>query len=349
LYSENGFNTLGNLIQSNPDSPNTKYYGALQVYARHLLGYSYQPLDKYKVAPSALEHYETSLRDPAFYQLYKKIVLYFQKYKYSLPAYTEKDLYFNGVEVTNVEFDRLVTYFDYFYSDLSNAVFVTPEEYENDKFQIRARQYRLNHKPFTYKIHVKSDKDHESVVRVFIGPKYDEYGRYINISENRVNFVQFDKFKYTLKSGENVIERNSHQNYFYQDDYTSYKELYQKVVAALAGDGEFTIGSESNFGGFPKRFLLPKGTYGGFAYQFYVIVSPYVPYKGQQASTHSEYYYPQVGTGQHYIDNYPFGFPFDRPIQYGQFFYQVPNAYFYTTKIYHRHADDINASTAVHH
>lgn len=43
----------------------------------------------------------------------------------------------------------------------------------------------MNHKPFTYKIHVNSNQDTQAMVKVFIGPKYDEYGRYMNISENR--------------------------------------------------------------------------------------------------------------------------------------------------------------------
>jgi hypothetical protein len=349
LYSEDGINVLGNLIESNPDSPDRHYYGALHVYARHLLGYSYQPLNKYHVAPSALEHYETSLRDPAFYQFYKRIVLYFQRYKARLPSYTEQDLYYQGVEVKNVEFDRLVTYFDYFYSDLSNAVYVTPQEQEHEKVQVRARQYRLNHKPFTYKIYVNSDKEQQAVVRVYLGPKYDEYGRYFNISQNRLNFVEFDHFKYELKSGENVIERNSHQNYFYQNDRTSFRELYQQVLGALNGNGEFTVNNNEAYFGFPRRFLLPKGTYGGYEYQFYVIVSPYVPYKGQENYDHAKYYYPRVGSGAQHIDNYPFGYPFDRPIHYDQIYHNIPNSYFYTTKVYHRHADDINASTGSHH
>ncbi|RZC34455.1 Hemocyanin N domain containing protein, partial [Asbolus verrucosus] len=188
VFSQEGINILGNLIEGNPDSPYYQYYGGYQVFARHLLGYSYQPLDYQTTYPSALEHFETSLRDPVFYQLYKKLILYFYKYKNQLPYYTQNDLIFSGINVKNVEFDRLVTYFDYFYADLSNAVYVTPEEFVQDKFKVQVAQERLNHKPFTYKIYVDSDKDVEAVVKVFLGPKYDEYGRYINLTENWMNF-----------------------------------------------------------------------------------------------------------------------------------------------------------------
>ena len=96
------------------------------------------------------------------------------------------------------------------------------------------------------------------------------------------------------------------------------------------------------------RFLLPKGTYGGFEYQFYVIVSQYVPNKYHQEYT-NEYYYPKIGTGDKYIDGYPLGYPFERPIYYDQVFYNIPNSYFYTTKIYHRNENEINASTSTQH
>ncbi|EFA09144.1 hexamerin 3 precursor [Tribolium castaneum] len=344
LYTEQGLNILGNLIESNPDSPNYRYYGALQVYGRHLLGYSYQPLNQYQVAPSALEHFETSLRDPAFYQFYKRVLLYFQQYQNNLPAYTAQDLSYQGVEVTNVQFDRLVTYFDYFYTDLSNAVYVTPEEFNGERVQIRARQYRLNHKAFTYKIYVKSSQAQKASVRVYLGPKYDEYGRYLNISQNRLNFVQFDHFVYQLQAGENTIERNSRQSYFYQNDRTSYQELYQKVLGALDGNGQFSVEPNEAYFGFPRRFLLPKGNYGGYEYQFYVIVSPYVPYQGQQ--TDSKYYYPRVGSGAQYLDNYPLGYPFDRPVHYDQVYNNIPNSFVYSAKIYHRDVEDINASSA---
>jgi len=347
LRTKEGINILGNLIEANPDSVDNIFYGPLHVYARHLLGYSTQPLDAHRTAPSALEHYETSLRDPAFYQLYKRINLYFDKYIYSLQPYEENELYFPGVEVQNVQFDRLVTYFDYFYSDLSQAAFVTPEEFESDSVQVKAKQYRLNHKPFTYKVHVNSNKDQDAVVKIFIGPKHDEYDRYINISENRHNFVQFDHFKFSLKAGENVIERNSHQNFFYHHDRTSYKELYQQVLGALEGKSEYHVDSVNGLYGFPLRYLLPKGTYGGYEYQFFVIVYPYVPYKGQ---TEKDFpYYPRVGTGAQYVDGYPLGYPFDRPIYYEKFFQDAPNTYYYTTKIYHRQVEDINASNFVHH
>lgn len=98
LYNNKfSYDQLSNLLQSNPDSPDEHFYGPwlgkphMHVnfllilmynylgFARHLLGYSYLPLSSEKAAPSALEHVETTLRDPAFYQLYKHLMLYYAK------------------------------------------------------------------------------------------------------------------------------------------------------------------------------------------------------------------------------------------------------------------------------
>lgn len=104
-----------------------------------------------------------------------------------MEPYTREQLMFPGVSIEKIEMDRLITYFDEFYSDISQAVYYSEDELKKpeNNFFVRAKQYRLNHKPFTYKIHVKSDKDTQAVVKIFVGPKYDEYGRYINISQNR--------------------------------------------------------------------------------------------------------------------------------------------------------------------
>lgn len=325
---------MGNLIESNPESPNTRFFGPLQVNARRFLGYSNYPLDQYKATPSAVEHFETSMRDPVFYQFYKRITMYFQKYKTHLPHYKYNDLYFPGMKVEDVEMDKFTTFFDMFDSDISNAAYVNEKEFETDSFKAYARQYRLNHKPFTYKIHVTSDKAIDGVVRVFMGPKHDCYERMIDINENRMNFVEMDKFYYKFQAGKNTITRNSQDNHYVRDR-TTYKQLYQHVLSALEGKEEFILDGEESFYGFPNRFTLPIGRKEGFTYQFYVIVSPYKPYK-----TDNKEYYP-VSTGYHqYIDAYPLGYPFDRHISEHDFY--VANSLFKDVKVYYEDENEIN-------
>lgn len=136
--------------------------------------------------------------------------------------------------------DRLVTYFDNYDSEINNAVYFNDQEYENHNWYVRARQFRLNHKPFTYKINLVSDKPVETVVRVYIGPKYDEYGRAIDMNNNRLNFVEIDRFLHSVVPGKNVIERNSH-DLFYAEDYTSNENLWQQVNAGFNGVADVPV------------------------------------------------------------------------------------------------------------
>jgi hypothetical protein len=104
-------------------------------------------------------------------------------------------LAFPGVTIESFDIDKLITYFDYFDIDLDNVVSVKAEE-DGQFIDYRARQTRLNHKPFTYKIDVTSDKAADAYVRVFLGPKYDDLGREFNINDRRHYFVEIDRFPY---------------------------------------------------------------------------------------------------------------------------------------------------------
>lgn len=145
-----------------------------------------------------------------------------------LGKYHYDDIALPGVKIEDIVVDRLVTYFENFDTEIQQAVYFNEEQYQNHNWNVRARQQRLNHKPFTYKINVVSDIALDAVVRVFIGPTYDAYGRHIECSENRMNFVEVDQFKYNLVAGKNVIERNSHELY-YSEDYLSNTQLWQNV------------------------------------------------------------------------------------------------------------------------
>ncbi|GLV39511.1 Larval serum protein 1 alpha [Carabus blaptoides fortunei] len=344
IYEKDGFDLLGKVIESNPDSPNNRFYGYLQVIAHQVLGYSAHPVHQYKVQPSVLEHFETALRDPIFYQFYKRITYYFLKYKSHLPHYTYKQLNYPGVTIDSVNVDKLVTFFDKFEFDITNALYVNEEEYVKDDFQVWARQYRLNYKPFTYKINVNSDKNTDVVFRVFLGPKYDEQGHEIPLNENRINFVEFDKFVYTLKTGMNVVERNSREGETVKDR-TTYRALYQHVMSALKGQEEFHLDMTEAHNGFPNRFILPMGKVSGQVYQFYVYVSPYQT--SHEKPTFDKIISAGVGSGTRYVDDLPFGYPFDRQIKYEHTFF-VPNSHFEDVVIFHKPQVDLKYPVEQH-
>jgi len=98
-----------------------------------------------------------------------------------------------------VDVGKLITYYDYFDIDLDNAVNVQVPE-DGQYIDYRARQTRLNHKPFTYSINVTSDSTTDAYVRVFLGPKYDYLGREYNINDRRHYFVEIDRFPYKSKN-----------------------------------------------------------------------------------------------------------------------------------------------------
>lgn len=104
---------------------------------------------------------------------------------------------FTGVKIDNVEVDKLITYFDDFELDLFSMF---SGKYEEDKnVNIKARLPRLNHKTFNYKFEVTSDKDMDSVVRIFLGPKYNLYGHELTLEEKRQKMVEMDKFIFPRK------------------------------------------------------------------------------------------------------------------------------------------------------
>jgi len=339
---------LGNLMAGNTDSVNPRFYGNLISMAKMLLGGSvmdrHTSKKYYNLAPSVLEHYETTLRDPVFWQLYKRIISFYWQFKDTLPYYTKSEIMFDGIKILGVEMGQLVTFYDKFDSDITNAVgvelvdkkTVTIEKtselfkygkvshYNGDDFVIKARQSRLNHMPFTFNLHVHSDHDVKSVVRIFLGPKYDQFGHVYDINENRENWVLLDMFKYDLVVGDNIITRDSHEYTWYVKDTTSYFDLYKTTMLVNEGKSKWplTDHTEPRFG-MPNRLMLPKGKKGGMPFQFFFIVTPYMP-----------------STSAYYVDALPFGYPFDRPIDESHWY--TPNMYYYDTNIFHKKEIEIN-------
>ncbi|KAI9581296.1 larval serum protein 2 [Glossina fuscipes] len=341
---------LGNLIQGNVDSHNSRFYGSLDQVFRQIVNEG-RPYGKYgEVLPSSVAHYETSVRDPIFYSVYKEIVSHYWRLGENYPEYKPQDLHFPGVKVESVQMpEGLTTYFEYFDSDISNVVnvethgdstdelvnFGRNSQHEGHSFVVKARQVRLNHKPFDVVVDVTSDKSQKAVVKVFVGPKYDENGKVVHLVNNYQNFFELDHFVVDLVAGVNHIKRNSNDFSFYVDDRTTYLELYQKVLDAVQTDYKFPLNQAEAHCGLPQRLMIPKGKKGGMPVQFFFIVYPYHAPKVPQHSTYDHVVSCGVGSGSRHIDALPFGFPFNRPVKH-DFYFQVPNVKFHDVKIYHK-------------
>nr|AUO15578.1 hexamerin-like protein 1 [Haplotropis brunneriana] len=320
-------NILGNIIEGNAESINKDFYGSIYRNLLSLFGHIVDPVHRYGVPASVLEQPETQLRDPLFYRIAKRIVSIFYQYKKLLKPYTKSDLEFPGVTVEDITFDKLVTYFDDFDFEINNALaLANPEEGANVNFV--ARQYRLNHKPFYYHIKVMSEKEVDSVVRVFIGPKYDVYGREYTLEERKQYYVLQDIFLQKLAVGENDIKRSSKDILQFGKEAPRFSDLYYTTEGALKGEQKFFLDEFRSHFGFPQRLALPRGTRSGLPLSVFVIITPAV-----EGVKHSLLPY-----GDKHVPN----FPFDRRTMELEF--QVPNVYFYDTYVVHRRLEDINAT-----
>ncbi|XP_037045715.1 larval serum protein 2-like [Bradysia coprophila] len=353
---------LGNFFQGNPDSNFDRLNGYWEL-AKSLLGGSTDPFDLYKI-PNTLEHFETEIRDTIFYKLSKNLIKYIFQWQKHLPRYTWDELDFKGAKIESVEIDnKLVTYFEKFDSDITNVVDVEMFDYKpNSALQqfgrvahydgydlvVKTRQPRLNHLPFTFTLHVGSDRAQKAIVKVFIGPKFDEYGHIFTYEESRETFFELDHFLVDLVAGKNDIVRKSQDFSSFVEDRITYCELYKQVMLAVKGEIKFPLDMSEARRGFPMRLMLPKGKRGGMMFQFFFIVAPYVaPNVAQNINllsglgqTVSNIFGSGSDSGSCYNDNLPFGYPFDRPIN--ERAWLTPNMYYYDVNIFHEEEMGIN-------
>jgi len=258
-----------------------------------------------------------------------------------LPEYKSSDLLFSGVKFESVEIDKLLTYFDYFTADITNAVDALIETPDNIKsqYEFKVKVPRLNHVPFNVKMKVNSNKAQKAQMMMFVGPKYDSYGNVLNINENRNNFWELDRWLVDLKSGENVFERRSSDFSWFVNDRTTFYDLYKNLMTAMNGGEKFALDMSEAHCGFPSRLMLPRGRVGGYAVQFFFMLMPYTAPSYERFHGFDSTISCGVGSGTRYLDATPFGFPFNRNFDFHD--YETPNMFFYDTLIYHKMNTDI--------
>uniref|UniRef100_A0A1A9ZD54 Uncharacterized protein n=1 Tax=Glossina pallidipes TaxID=7398 RepID=A0A1A9ZD54_GLOPL len=324
---------IGNIMQGNVDVYDQYFFRQWNMFT-HMYLADVEPQDT-EVFPNIFVNYETMMRDPLFYSVYKRIADVYFQFQYYIKPYTQQELLFPGVTIKNVQVTDLVTYFDLVDFDVTNLL--------NDKMTfvdgqfvwdktLLARQARLNHKPFALEFTIESDKPQPVVIRTFLGPKYDEFGRTISIMDNQQNFIELDQFIHTLTAGVNTVQRNSQDFYLTIDDRTTYTELYKQVMLALEDKQQFPMDISQPHCGFPDRLMLPRGWAKGMPMQLFVFASPFTA-SYQPYSTYDTTYSCGIGSGVRYVDQKPFGYPFDRIVDELEFF--VPNMYLKDVKIYH--------------
>ncbi|XP_055855823.1 larval serum protein 1 beta chain-like [Episyrphus balteatus] len=325
---------IGSLMQGNIDVMDKNFFGHWYALANvYLSGGQYEA---FTVQPHALQNYETMLRDPISYLLFKKIIQVYYKFKNQLPSYKREELIIPGVQIQDVEVSELKTYFDLVDLDITNLlnekmVFIDGK-FVWDK-TLLARQMRLNHIPYNYNIKVQSEKPQNVIVRTYIAPEFDEYDRKIDLLSYRENFMEIDVFTYDLPAGESIIKRSSKDVHYNTNDRLSYTELYKFVMLAYEGKQGLPYVVSGAHCSYPDRLALPRGWVKGMPVRLFVIISQY---NGEQKDVpkYESNLNCGIGYGDRYLDNLPLGYPFDRKIENIQEFY-VPNMYFKNVKIYH--------------
>lgn len=267
--------------------------------------------------------YTTSLRDPVFWRVMKRITEIGELYKKFLPKYTKDELDFPGVKIESISTDKLVTFMDDYDMDITNAMYLDESEIHKKRSDMTfvARSRRLNNHPFKVTIDVVSEKAVEAVVRIFIGPKYDCMGRLLNVNDKRLDMLEIDSFIYKLDTGKNTIVRDSHEMHYVINDRPWTRRFIDNSVG-VTGEMDKIVDSywyKQRFG-IPHRLLLPLGLTGGLPLQMYVIVTPVrngliLPSIDMKImkNRHTCFF-------SSCFDTMPLGFPFDREIDVTRFF-----------------------------
>nr|CAQ63323.1 hexamerin precursor [Thermobia domestica] len=344
LNNDKGIDILGKIVGATHDENDkyygNKYHGSIKTMTHKIVGRVTDPEDKYDQTPSVLEHYETSVRDPAFYSIHKRINRLFQKHKENLPQYTRQDIQEQGVKVVNVEVDKLMTYFEDYDVDLTNVVDATLKEGERQQFQqdqeviIKARVKRINHKPFTVKVEVESDNNKNAMVRVFLGPKYNYLGQELSLEEKRQYMVELDRFPVQLTSGKNVIQRESKDFNSIVPDHIPTKNLKHMVKSAVEGEQTFYVQKGKRQCGLPEHLLLPKGKKAGLPFTLFIMVTENENNEQDNVNYKQPFILCGVKEGK-YPDTKPMGYPFDRKFDERDI-KSATNVYVKDVLIYHK-------------
>ncbi|GBP31842.1 Arylphorin subunit alpha [Eumeta japonica] len=268
LRTPEAINFVGNYWQSNPDAYShdmpRDYY---EVLARKILGgtpKSVHPIKKY------------------------------------LAPYTTEQLSFDGVRISKLKVSHLVTYYDEYDFEATNAVYYKTESLQKVPYGFQVTQLRLNHEPFDVKVTIESNVTTDAVLKIFLAPKYDSDGNKIAIENNWMNFVQLDWFVLKVREGKNVIVRNSKEFYGYKED-----SIPVRDIISLMEEKKVPRDMYGNSTAFPNRLMLPRGTHGGYPVQVFAILYPYVPLPASDKLTK-----------KFYQDDKPLGYPFDRPLDH---------------------------------
>lgn len=270
-------------------------------------------------------------------------------FKKLLPTYTFNELRFPGVKIEKIMTDKLVTFIDDYDMDITNAVYLDRTEMKKGRSDMLlvARQRRLNNYPFKITMDVVSEQAMETVVRVFLGPKYDCMGRLVEINDKRMDMVEIDSFLYKLDVGKNVIVRDSKDMHNIIGDRPWTRRMFDRTLTGMEEGNLVTRDSWwfRSRTGLTSRLLLPMGNRLGLEMQLFVILTPV-----QKTMLLKDVDMDIMRTTKRCrftacLDTLPLGFPFDRVID--PVYFRVDNMKWLDVVIYHKDIETMNTSKNV--
>ncbi|XP_023309916.1 uncharacterized protein LOC108904736 [Anoplophora glabripennis] len=268
-----GIDILGNMVESSILSPDRGFYGDLHNMGHVFLSYIHDPDHRNLESFGVIGDSTTAMRDPVFYRWHAYIDDLFQEYKSTLPRYSEDRLNNPGITVDQISIESsqgkntLNTLWQQSDVDLSRGLDFQP------RGSVFVRFTHLQHVEFTYNIVVNntSGGNKEGTCRIFLSPKFDERGNPWKFQEQRLMFIELDKFKVNLKQGKNNIKRTSNQS----SVTIPFERTFRDQDNNRPTGGEAL--AQFNFCGcgWPQHMLIPKGTPEGIACQLFVMISNY--------------------------------------------------------------------------
>ncbi|KAL3279080.1 hypothetical protein HHI36_016594 [Cryptolaemus montrouzieri] len=307
-----GIDHLGNMVESSILSPNRSFYGDLHNMGHIFISYIHDPDHRHLETFGVMGDSTTAMRDPVFYRWHAYIDDIFQEFKSTLPRYDVGQLDFSGVEVKGIQVqseggrpNMLNTFWQQSDIDLSRGMDFSP------RGPVFVRFTHLQHQPFTYKINIENKGGNKmGTCRIFLAPKNDERGNPWRFRDQRLMFIELDKFTINLKQGQNTIQRSSTQSAVTIPFERTFRDL--ETNRPQGGDEL----AKFNFCGcgWPHHMLIPKGSESGTACQLFVMVSNYNDDRIEQkieGSCNDAFIFCGI-KDKMYPDRRSMGYPFDR-------------------------------------
>ena len=319
---------LGNAIEANKGSINSRLYGNIHNDGHNIIGSLPDPLVSFDVGVGVMTHAATAPRDPVFFRWHKFVDNFFEAYRKTLQPYRRKEMYMDDIKVESVntitydlpdaksKIDSLYTFMErgkYTLYDLNLPLEVAEQS------PINIYKDQMNHFPYKINITVNntSKKNKSVIFRVFVAPKSTK-----TLEEWRNMFIELDKFVETVRPGRSSFSRLDKESSVVVQSETTMKEIL---------DGTQKSGvSSSHKCGWPSRLVIPRGSTKGMDFDLYVIATDWAKdrLRPEMGLKNGISY---CGNGNAKIaDSRPMGFPFDRPfvdnMELGDLVKLVPNS-----------------------